>query len=125
MTSKMKRTKLLLSVVLCLFASLQVYALREVNFRNYWDRDIKSLPEFVPLHGVIDDDLQTLEIFSTRVIGNICVEIIDEGGITISVEQIYLSDSLSHTIFLNFLSPGKYQVLLKGDSASYCADIEI
>ncbi len=121
----MKKTKLLLSVVLCLFASIHVYALREVNFRNYWDRDIKSLPDSVPLHGLIDDNLQTLEIFSTRIIGNILIEIINEGGITISTRQIYLSDFPSHTIFLTSFSPGKYQILLKGNSASYCADIEI
>jgi hypothetical protein len=76
----MRNVKVWLIVVLALFVTMPVFALRQIRFKNYWIRKAKSVSVQFPIVAYIEDNDKTLHLQFLENLGNVTVCVKDASG---------------------------------------------
>lgn len=109
----MKIKKILSILLLTQFISFPVFALRSINFGNYWERAYRSLiQEPIPFESFYNDSNSTLVFNFTKSLDDLTIKITDEEGKIISNEVINVSQNENKVISLGKINNGIYTILI-------------
>lgn len=112
----MKVSKILSILLLTVFISSPVFALRSINFGNYWERKYRSIiQEPIPFESFYDDSNNTIVFNFLKNIKGLTIKVTDQNGKIICNEVFNVSQNENENISLGDIVHGNYTVLVYDD----------